>query len=317
MLEPLDAKLLVARLRHGQPRLRKLNIGAVIHCLGQRFREVHAKARAGGIRLHLVLCDAKAVLADGIVQRHRRVVARLQGLRQTQRLHGIAAASHLLQRLPKGHQHRMLLRRALAAQVSVRRRLHRPITPHLRVLAVLRGRQQVQPRILGPAFGIVRHVQRGADIGRGAEIVAVRLGLAGAGLVILDREGAGDVQPAKRQGQRAGLIVLPRPEERQLGRPRCRPVGRARHSGHHLRREGALVERRLSWIGLEETGPRAAVEGQRGAAVVRQAGDLAGLDVRIQKVGDVAPRQVGIVDVDQPLGWDQVLRGGLGGGADE
>ena len=124
--------------------------------LHQRFRELRADARRGGIAFDPVFHDAEAVFADGLVQRRRDIVARGGGLRQPQGGNGLTAPPLGLQGARQDAQ-RLDLRGGLTgAQVAVCRRQHRlaaqvvlPVTG----FAVARGQRKA--RVIGPEIGTV------------------------------------------------------------------------------------------------------------------------------------------------------------------
>ena len=78
MLHPLHAKLPPPAGLHGQTRFGQLHERRVIQPrFDQIFRQVHADARAGAVRLHVVVHHPETVFCCRAFQRSRRIVSGL------------------------------------------------------------------------------------------------------------------------------------------------------------------------------------------------------------------------------------------------
>ena len=245
MGQPLDAQLPVAGAFHHQPRFGQLHEGGVIHARpGQILGKDGAQAGARQIGLHLVFRDAEAVFADRVIQRHGGIVAPLQRLRQTQRLHRVAAPALLFQHCAHVHQDRVALRGRLGPQIGVDRGVERPLQPVVAQIGAAGRLAAQEARIVRPQRRIVAQVDRGAQMGRGGARIARRFRRGGQRKVVFDRQIAADVQPAQTGRLIAHPVKVEARQETQLCHPRLRPRHRGRGRLDHAGRKGALKEGR-------------------------------------------------------------------------
>ena len=155
------AQAAVAIQRHRQPGLGQLHETGIIHRRIQRLREGGADRRPRRIGLHIIAANTESVFRNRIIQRRSRVIARLQILRQPQRLHLVPSPAHCFQRGPHGDQNIVPLGLAARPQKSVHRRIDRALPQGGGVVRIAVRRRQQQPRIFCPVGrGIRNHHSR-------------------------------------------------------------------------------------------------------------------------------------------------------------
>ena len=161
-----------------QARLVQLHEAGIIHPLRhQILGKGRTDARPRAVAFHPVLHDAKAVLPRHVGQKRRRVIPRLQRLRQTQRLDRIAPAAQPLQHKAHRHQHRMPLCRAIGPQIPVHRRLIGPFPQRLLIRPLHFARGEKQPRIIRPVSRRIRKRDRPPRIPGGRNGISLHLGI--------------------------------------------------------------------------------------------------------------------------------------------
>ena len=122
MADAIDAKLTPPARLHRQTGLGQLDEGRVIQPrFNQRFREIDTNPRPRIVALHIGFQNAETVFASVIFQQACGLVARLLGLRQTQRLDRIAPPALAFHRLCQHHQRIVPHGLVARAQISVDR----------------------------------------------------------------------------------------------------------------------------------------------------------------------------------------------------
>ena len=301
VLHALDAKLPPAAGRDGQPGIGELHVVGVVGALGHQIvREGGADAGAGTVAFDGVLGDAEAVFADRVVERRRGVVARLDRLREAQRLHRVGPPIDRFERLPHDGERGVALGRRGAAQVGVDGCGQRPVAESALVLAVGLACGQEEPRVIGPALGRVGEIERGPGELARAVVVAVGLGLGGRLEVLGGRPGAGDMGVGEIVGLLAGLREIVVAEKGQLGPARrcCREHRRI--GGADAPRIGTGIGHGIARPRLGKAGSVLRIEGEGGAAVVGEAGPLAGLERGVEHRRQIAAGQVRILGQHEP-----------------
>ena len=313
MLHAFDAKLPPAAGRNGQARLGKLHERRVVHALlGKVFGKTRTDPGLGAVALHFSFQNAEAVFANRIVQRKRRVVARLQRLGKPQRLHRVAPPVHAFQRLTQHDQCRMAQGRGLCPQIGIGRPCDGPVAVGPLELPVRPARLQKKARIIDPALGRIGQVQRRADKAASPFEIAIRFGLGGRLQQLVHRPAAGDMLVAKTVGLQTRLIDVVIGQEVQLGPPKTRIGQNRRIRQGDQPGIGPGEWNGLSGTCLGETGPVARVEGEGGAAAVGQTGALTGLKGGVEDRRQVATWQIDVLAEDKAALRHRGLLGGSG-----
>ncbi len=317
MGQALDAQLPPAVEADREVGCGKLDEGGVIHArLHQILGEIHADAGAGGIGLHLVIGNAKAVFADGVVQRGSGIVAVLQLFRQTQRLHRVAATVGTFQRVGHGHQNRVLLRGAVCPQIGVDGGRVSLLQQATVGAGVHLTRRIQQPGIFGPIRRRIRQVQRCTDKAAGLQKVALGFRLGGGGKMLFGGVAVGDMGIGQIGRLRGDARKLPTADKGQFRRPRRRQRLGLGIAFNHDAGIGALIGLGPARARFRKARSVAGVEGEGGADAVGQAGPLASVQRGVENRGEVAARHVGVFRKHETAVRDQIIgqrRGQCGG----
>ena len=311
MFDPCHAQLAVAIRRYGQAGIRKLNKSGIIHAGRHKiFGEGHANARTGGIGLHVVRFNPEPVFADGVVQCQCGVVARLQALRQTQRLHLVAAPAHRLSCVAKGDQDAVLKPRIIGAQIGVHRTLKGEVLEIAGIVGIGACSQQDQPRKLCPVSGRVGQVDGGTGKAERGVDIAVRFSLAGRGHVFLGSPAVCDIGIGQIAGLHHRAVQIPGRQEGQVGPARLRKRFSPRRGCQHKARPSGDKAFTRAGIGFGKAGIGLGVEGKGGAGHVGQAGAFASVQGGVENRGQITAGQVDILRNHQTPFRDQraVLR---------
>ena len=210
---------------NGQTHIVHLHETGIIHPGAEQILgEIRAKTWPCAIRLHLILRNPKAVFPNRAVQQPGRIIARLQSLRQTQRLHRIAPPVDAFQCLGHRDQNGMPQRRRFGPQVGVDRAIVSPLAVAPLRIAVGLPRDQQQTRIIGPSF------RRIGDIYRGPSKPACQFGVTACFRIkrrlqmFFCSESVCDMRVGHTFRLRKSRRYIPIRHKWQFGAPRCRPL---------------------------------------------------------------------------------------------
>ena len=310
MLCAVDADLPVFGL-HDHAGIGQTHKGRVIGAdTDQRFRELGADARAGGLVVNTMFDDAEAVFADGPVQRGQDFRAGLDGFGQAQRVQHVAAPAVRFKRVGHDRQRRNPRAFGHGAQVSVDRRIQRlPVKPPpvRRLVGLDQARQAgiVDPQVTG--IGARYHP---SDPAHCIQVIAHALALARGVQHHVDL-----VLPRRMPPADTGRL-LPRRVDvavRQKAELGASCFGRSQHARirrRHFDRNRTLIRCPARNAAFRKTGIGTLVVGEGPAGLIRKARALTGLESGVEQWRQVGTEKINVHgDGLKSLGNGRLRRG--------
>ncbi len=299
VLDPADADL-AARGIDGEPAFGQLHEGRIVGARGDQVGvERRADARAGAVAVHLGFDDAKAVLADRVLEGGLGIVARLERLRQPQRRDHVATAAGDLEGAGERGERGRADRFAVAPQIGVDRGGGGSFGIGAPVVFVRRRSRQKQIGIVGPEVGAVGQVdRRPGQPDRAAEIARLP-GLGGRGKKLIGARRTGDMRRRHAACLRERCVEIGGPEEIDLAGPDRRPAGGTGLGIADHARDRALIGVSPRHFGFQEARIGAGVEGEGVAGGLGKACRLAGGAGRVEDRSQIRAVEIHILNEDR------------------